>query len=467
VLEFGVEMRRVCAIACLFAAWGFAEDNRSLPDRARQYTLDLIRLDTSNPPGNETRVAEYLKEVADAQGIPCELIGADPRRMNFVARLRGFGKNRPLLLMAHSDVVPADRTQWTIDPFAAELRNGSIYGRGAWDDKSLLATELAVMVEIKRRNIRLNRDLILLAEADEEEGAAGIQWILQHAWPKIDAEFALNEGGVVLETKEGTKIFEVQTAEKVPLRVILTARGAAGQGSLSRDENPIVRLSRGVLKLTEAEQPARITAPTRRYFREISRLPEYAWLAPLLPRLENPATVQAAAREVRAHDAEMDAMLRATISPTTVRAGARNNLIPNTAEAQVEVRRLLPETREEVLERIRETMGDSGIEVTLAPGPQVPANEPSPIASALYKAIERAVARAYPHDPVVPYMSRGATDAAFLRARGVPVYGVPVFSKNAGDNRAHGNDERISPKNLEEGAGLLWQMVLEIAGGGI
>ena len=152
----------------MFAALGMAEDNRSLPDRARQYTLDLIRLDTSNPPGNETRVAEYLKEVADAQGIPCELIGADPKRMNFVARLRGAGKNRPLLLMAHSDVVPADRAQWTIDPFAAELRNGSIYGRGAWDDKSLLATELAVMVEIKRRNIKLNRDLILLAEADEE-----------------------------------------------------------------------------------------------------------------------------------------------------------------------------------------------------------------------------------------------------------------------------------------------------------
>src|SRR3954471_18495099 len=157
-------MRRVCAIACIFAAAAMAEDNRSLPDRARQYTIDLIRLDTTNPPGNETRVAEYLKEVAEAQGIACELIGSDPKRLNFVARLRGGGKNRPLLMMAHSDVVAADRAQWTVDPFTAELRNGSIYGRGAWDDKALLATELAVMVEIKRRNIKLNRDLILLAE---------------------------------------------------------------------------------------------------------------------------------------------------------------------------------------------------------------------------------------------------------------------------------------------------------------
>jgi len=196
--------------------------------------------------------------------------------------------------------------------------------------------ELAVMVEIKRRNIKLNRDLILLVEADEEEGASGIQWIIQHAWPKIDAEFALNEGGVIVETKEGTKIFEVQTAEKVPLRVILTARGTAGRSSEPRDDNPIVHLSRAMVKLTEAEQPARVTPPVRRFLRELSKLPEYAWLVPVLPRLENPATVQAAAREVRAHDAELDAILRTTISPTTVRAGARNYVIPNTAEAQVD-----------------------------------------------------------------------------------------------------------------------------------
>ena len=158
----------------------------------------------------------------------------------------------------------------------------------------------------------------------------------------------------------------VLTAEKVPLRVILTARGAAGRSSEPRDDNPIVRLSRAMVKLTEAEQPARVTPPVRRFLRELSKLTEYAWLVPVLPRLENPATVQAAAREVRAHDAELDAILRTTISPTTVRAGARNYVIPNTAEAQVDVRRLLPETREEVLERIREMIGDNGIEVALA-----------------------------------------------------------------------------------------------------
>ena len=154
-----------------------------------------MRLDTSNPPGNETRVAEYLKQVADSHQIPCELLGSDPKRKNFVARIKGSGKGRPLLLIAHSDVVPADRKQWSAEPFGAELRNGFIYGRGTEDDKALLAAELAVMVEIKRRsNIKLGRDLILLSESDEEVGSTGIDWLYQHEFQKIDAEFALNHG---------------------------------------------------------------------------------------------------------------------------------------------------------------------------------------------------------------------------------------------------------------------------------
>ena len=441
-----------------------AEDNRSLGDRARQYLTDLIRLDTSNPPGNETRVAEYLKEVADAQGIPSELVGSEPRRMNFVARLKGTGKARPLLLMAHSDAAPADRTQWTVDPFSAELRNGFIYGRGAWDDKSLLAAEFAVMVEIKRRNIKLNRDIILLSEADEEENAGGIQWILQHAPQKIDAEFALNEGGSILETKEGPKIFQVQTAEKIPVRILLNARGTAGHAAIPRDDNPIVRLSRAVIRVTEAEQPARLNPVARRYFREISKLPDYTWLGPLLPKLENAATVQAAAAQIRMHEPDLDALLRTTVSPTVTRAGTKITTIPSAAEAQLDVRRMPVETRDEVLERIRQIVNDPLVEVSFAPGPLPPAAEPSPVTTTLYHALERAVARIYPRDVVVPYIGRGSTDSPFLRVRGIPVYGVPIFTRESEESRSHGNDEHIAPKNVEDGVSLLWQMVLESSG---
>jgi acetylornithine deacetylase/succinyl-diaminopimelate desuccinylase-like protein len=200
-------------------------------DLAATYLRDLIRLDTSNPPGNETRAATYLKQVADREGIPAELLGPDPRRLNFIARLHGSGKQRPLLLIAHSDVVPVDRSQWTVDPFAGIEKAGYIYGRGAEDDKNLLAAELAVMVDLQRRKIPLDRDLILLSEADEEAASQGATWVVANAWPKIDTEFALNEYSYILPTASGVPVVQIQTAEKVPTRFRLVAHGTAGHGS--------------------------------------------------------------------------------------------------------------------------------------------------------------------------------------------------------------------------------------------
>lgn len=458
-------MRRFCALLLLFVAHGAADDNRSLSDRTRQYLTDLIRLDTSNPPGNETRVAEYLKQVADSYGIPAELLGSDPRRMNFVARLKGSGKSRPLLLMAHSDVVPADRSQWTADPFSAENRAGIVYGRGTVDDKSLLAAELAVMIEIKRRNVKLDRDLILMSEADEESGSTGIQWMLQHAPAKMDAEFALNEGGAQMETKDGMRVFQIQTAEKVPARILMTAKGTAGHGSLPRVDNPVLHLSRALVRLSDAEQPVRLNVTTRRYLRDISKLADYGWLAPILPRLENPLTAPAAANQIRAKDPEIDAMLHTTLTATILRAGTNINVIPNVAEAQLDVRRIPGDTREEVLARFRQVVNDSAVELSYAPGQQMSATEPSPVMNPLYKAMERAIGNLYARDTmVVPFMSRGATDSSFLRARGMPVYGLPIFLREPGESRAHANDERIAQKTVEDGVELLWQMVLETAG---
>lgn len=441
-----------------------ADENLTLGDRARQYLIELIKRDTTNPPGNETRAAEYLKQVADAHGIPSELLGDNPRRMNFVARLKGTGRARPLLLLAHTDVVPADRVQWTADPFGGELKQGFIYGRGAQDDKSLLAAHMAVMIEIKRRGIKLDRDLILVAEADEESGSQGIQWLIQHAWPKIDAEFALNESGYVLETKDGGRVFQIQTSEKIPTRVVLTAVGTAGHGSLPRPDNPVLRLSRALVKLGEAEQPVRLNSTTRRYLRDMARIEEYQWLQGMIVRLENPATAGAAVNQIRAKEPEIEAMLRTTVTPTMLRAGLKINVIPNRAEAQVDVRRLPTETREEVIARLRQIINDNAVEVSLAPGQQMPATEPSSLTTPLYRAMERAIAKIHPRESVVPYMSRGATDSAFLRAKGMAVYGVPLFSRDGGESRAHGNDERISLKNLEDGVELLWHIVLEAAG---
>jgi acetylornithine deacetylase/succinyl-diaminopimelate desuccinylase-like protein len=434
----------------------------TIGERAQRYLHDLIRLDTTNPPGNETKVANYLKKVADAEGIACELLGGDPARLNFVARLGGSTSLRPLLLMAHSDVVPADRSQWSIDPFSAAIREGYIYGRGAQDDKSLLAAELAVLVELKHRGVTLRRPVILLSEADEEADSSGIQWLIKNAYPKIDGEFAINEGGFAFDIASGQRVFQIQTAEKIPSRVTLTARGTAGHGSLPRPDNPVVHLARAITRVADADQPVRLNTTTRRYFHEIAKLPDYRWIGPYLPKLENSGTAVPAANEIRSHDPELDAQLRSTMSPTMLTAGMKINVIPNVAEAQVDIRRLPDETREEIVARVRHIVNDPAVEVTLAPGQTMPATEPSSLTTPLYQAMEKVFQRPPGRSVVIPYMSRGATDGSFLREKGMAVYGAPVFMREKNESRAHGNDERLAVRDLAAGTNLLWQIVQSV-----
>ncbi len=435
----------------------------ALTERARQFLAELIRLDTSNPPGNESRVAGYLKRMADLNDIPAVLLGDDPNRPNFIARLRGSGQERPLLLMAHSDVVPVDRSQWTADPFGGEAVDGNLYGRGAQDDKCLLAAELSVLVELKQRAVPLKRDVVLLSEADEEADSSGIRWLIANAFERIDAEAALNEGGLIQDLRSGTRLVQIQTAEKIPTRVILTARGTAGHASLPRADNPVVRLARAIVRLQESEQPVGLNPTTRRYLTAIARLPDYEWLPPLLAHIENPATSSEAAHALRERDPELDAQIRASVSPTMLQAGIRINVIPNTAVAQIDVRRLPNETRAEILARFRRAINDASVEVTAAESPEMPATEPSSTTSPIYQMMEKVLMEAVGTRAVVtPFMSRGATDGAYLRQRGMAVYGVPVFVRE-GASRAHGNDERISLTALGSGTELLWRIVMAVA----
>lgn len=451
---------RILITLLITACTALAQD--TLQSRVVEYLTAMIRQDTSNPPGNETRTATYLKHTADSLGIPAELLGPDSNRLNFIARLKGSGANRPLLLIAHSDVVPADRSQWTVDPFAALNKNGVLYGRGAVDDKSLLAAELAVLAEIKKRNIKLNRDIILLSEADEEAGSTGITWLIKNAFAKIDAEYALNEGGSALNTPGGMRVCQVQTVEKIPTRVKLIAKGTAGHGSRPLPDNPVVHLARAITRMADAEQPVRLNTTTRRYLAQMVTLPDYQWLKPLLPKLEDSKTAAAAANQITEKNREIGAMLRTTVSPTMLEAGLKVNIIPNTAEAQVDVRRLPNETKEEVLERFRNIINDAAITIDSNFGQQMPATEPSSLTTALYQAMEKVLSKSAPKAMLVPYVSLGASDGAFLREKGMAVYGVPVFYKEA-DRLAHGNDERISIRNLQQGTEALLQIVLEVA----
>ncbi len=456
-------MRKLGIVFLSFASCALAGVAPQLTGNTRQYLAGLVRRDTSNPPGNETRAANYLKEVADKWGIPCELLGDSPNRLNFIARLRGSGKERPLLLMSHTDVVPADRSQWTVDPFGALTRGGYIYGRGTLDTKGLLAAEMAILVELKRQGIPLKRDIILLAEADEEAGSTGIQWLIQNAWSKIDAEFALNETGSIWDLPSGVRLFQVQTAEKIPTRIVLTARGTAGHASLPVPDNAVVRVAKAVARLADSDQPVRINTTARRYLTELSKLPDYHWLSLELPKLMQPSTATAAANRIRARDPELDAMIRTSISPTMLSAGQKINVIPSIAKAWVDIRRVPDETREEVLARCRRIVNDLTVEVAPAGGQELPPTEPSSMTTSLYLDMAQIFQKSHPRAVVTPMMIRAATDGSFLRRKGMAVYGVPVFRREGMTNRSHGNDERISLEELDAGAQLLWKIVLKTA----
>lgn len=443
---------------------GADQDNRSLAERTRLYLVELVRLDTSNPPGNETKAAEYLKQVADSYDIPNELLGTDPKRLSFVARLKGSGRAKPLLLFAHTDVAAADRAQSSADLSAAAIRGAYMYGRGTQDGKSMLAAEMAVMVEIKRRHMQLDRDLILVAAADETANSAGIQYLTQRHWAKIEAETAIEEGGGVVQTPDAKLLMQVETAEKVPLRVIVTAHGTPGDGVVPRPDNAIVHLAAALEKLAAAEQPVRMNSAIRRYFREMATLPAYHWLAPLVPRLDNAATAASAANQIWAKDPQLGAILRTTISPTMLKAGTKASLIPATAEAQLDVQRLPGETRDDILTRFRQIVHDPAVDVT-AQGAPIPVFEPSPVNSMLFAAIEKAASILYPRAAtVIPYMSLNSSAGTYLRARGVATYGVPLFRYEGVVNREHGPEEKIGLKDLDEGVELLWQIVLGAAG---
>jgi len=450
----------LAALVCAVAAWG---QNGQLQQEALRHLVELLKLDSSNPPGNESRVARYLKQVCDREGIASELLGPEPARLNLVARLKGSGAARPLLLMAHSDVVPVQRDQWTVEPFAGVVRDGYIWGRGAQDTKALLAAELAVLVDLKRSGARLKRDVIFLSESDEEAGSTGIQWLVEHAWPKIEAEFALNEGGYAQLLENGRVIFNIQTTEKIPTRVKLLSRGTAGHGSLPRTDNAVLHLAQAVVRLAEAEQPLKLNATTREYFRELARLPEYASLAREFRQLENPAQAGAARRRIAQTNPLLAAMLSTTVSPTMLDAGVKVNIIPSVAEAQVDVRRLPDETREEVVERLCKIIHDPAVEVVSAGGQEMPATDPSSMNSALYAAMKEVLAAEPDARAVLPMLQLGATDGAFLRARGMNVYGIPVFPTPTHERRAHGNDERMAVESFHRGVRLLRDVVRRAA----
>lgn len=435
----------------------------SLAEEPAQQLAALIRIDTSNPPGNELAAAQHLADVLRQAGIQAEVIETQPGRGAVVARLRGDGSKKPILLLGHLDVVGVEREKWTVDPFAGVIHDGYVWGRGALDDKAGVIANLMVALRLERQGVQLARDVIFAAVPDEESGGReGIEVLLRDHFDKIAAEFAVNEGGRVLKRNGRVAYVAVQTSEKGAYSVVVTAEGVSGHASIPRADNAVVHLARAIDRIASYEPPIHLTPTVQQFFTALASIEEPA-AAQRMKRLGDPAQQQEAAQELAHMRGSWNAMLRSTISPTMLRAGIRTNVIPGTAQATLNVRLLPGESIDALVEELKARVDDPAvhIEVRSSARAQGPA---MPLDSEFFRAVEHATSEMFPQALTLPYLSSGATDSAQLRVRGILAYGLlPYPLAEADVARMHGNDERIPVGSLGQGVEFLYRIVKELA----
>jgi acetylornithine deacetylase/succinyl-diaminopimelate desuccinylase-like protein len=454
----------IAAIAVLAAPLSPQQpDFSSAHEEALHFLEDLVRIDTSSPPGNETQAARYIQAVLAGEGIESHIYEREPGRGNLVARLKGNGSKRPILLMGHLDVVGVERDAWTEEPFGAVIKDGYLYGRGSQDDKGMVAVALEVFLMLHRSGMALDRDVILMAEAGEEGSPQlGVQYMIDEHFSEIDAEFALNEGGGIIQ-QNGRWVVSVATTEKVSRGMRLIAHGTSGHGSRPLPDNPIVHLAAAVAKFGSWQYPMRLSETTREYFRRMAEVVE-PQRADLYRNLENPSRTAEVQEKLRLTDFTANSMLRTSISPTIIEGGFRSNVIPAEASVRLDIRALPDDDTAWLVSELTRIIDDPAVEI-VPPGRGRPSSPPMPMDSDLFRALEVAQASVFPGGLVVPTMVTGATDSAQLRAKGVKAYGIGSVTDEATGSRAHGNDERT----LVEGVGLfvrfLYRTVTEVAGG--
>ena len=456
-------MRAAALFALLFAAHPALADDTAAS--ARALLDELVETDTSNPPGNEEKAARLVAGKLRAAGIESVLVPFAPGRSNLVARLKGDGTKRPLLLLAHLDVVGAAGQPWTTPPFRVIEKDGWLYGRGVTDDKSWVAMATALVIELKRSHAPLHRDVILALTGDEESGGAGIRYILDHRKELLgDAEYALNEGGGVLLDGAGKpRLVSLGTAEKTFQDFSLTAKGVGGHSSVPNDENAIYRLARALDKLAAYKFPTRLTPAVRDSLR-----------ASAVTQPEARARAMRAAAEVKGDAippellAVMDAhplvraMTRTTCVATMMNGGTRDNALPVGAQAMVNCRIMPTDTIESVkqtLAKLAAGLADVELVQDFGIGPEVPNGGP------VRAAVEKATRAVWGADvPVIGRLGLGASDSRFLRKAGIQSYGIGVMAKPDEMTRnAHGPDEAAPASSFPLGVAFLRAIVRELA----
>jgi len=437
----------------------------TIRDEVTTYLRDLLRIDTTNPPGNETRAAEFLAGILKREGIEPTVLESAPGRGNLVARLKGDGRAAPLLLMAHLDVVPAEANQWKHPPFGGDVAEGFIWGRGALDTKDLAAMQLMVMLLLKREKKTLSRDVIWMCNADEEAGGyLGAGSMVKEHPDLIRAEYALNEGAGFTLDVLGRRFFTVQIGEKGSARFALRAHGRPGHGSMPHPNNAVLKLADAINRLGVTEMPHRVTPAAESFVRALAANTDARYRDDVLALLDPQKFSHALSRlSTDGNGPMIYAMFHDTVVPTMLNAGNKINVIPSVAEARCDARILPGQTPEKFWDELRAILG-SGIEIepiTNASGFASDYNTP------LFDTVTRVLSRHQPQMPALPYMVVGATDARHVRKLGTKVYGFCPMIVAADDmDGIHAHNERISIENLGFGTRVLYEVVSEFCGGG-
>jgi acetylornithine deacetylase/succinyl-diaminopimelate desuccinylase-like protein len=434
-------------------------------DELLRHFQALIRIDTTDPPGNETKAVSYIRGVLEGEGIPVMVAAKDPSRANLIARLKGNGSKRPILLMGHTDTVQVDPSKWTFPPFSATRDNGYIYGRGSLDNKWQVAAGMMTLLLLKRGNVALDRDVIFVAEAGEEaDTVPGIEYLVKERWPEIEAEACLAESGGVRRENGQVRFALVQTGEKMPKGARLVAKGPAGHGSRPMRTSAILHLSQAVEKISLWDPPMRMNDTTRTYFEKLATLssPEEA---ERFKGLLDPAKAPAIREYLAEHDASNYSMLHTSISPDIISGGFQINVIPSQAEATLDIRALPDENMPVFYDMMRKVINDPNIEVIPESKNERPGAPPSRIDTEIYRAIESANRKVF-QVPTIPEMSTGATDMAFLRAKGMECYGVGSISDAEDATKgfaAHSDQERMLEDSLYKFLQFQWDVLSSVA----
>ena len=428
----------------------------------------LIRANSSNPPGHTQQIADILGPLFRARGFQVDIVATpDSAKVHFFARLKGNGSKKPLLLAAHADVVGVEREKWTMDPFAGVIKDGAVYGRGAIDFKGGIAVFARAAMLLADRKVPLDRDVIFLAEADEEGAPMNTTWLAREHWGKMDAEFALNEGGWIIKRDDGrVQYVSISTSDKRVMSVTLTAKGTSTHASMPLPDNALVTVGRALAKLGGYETPLEFTPDSRRYFTTLAKTSS-GETARLYRQLLNGTPQQVStADKVLSRDPLIHSLMRNTIAPVIVAGGFRSNVIPGSAEVTLNVR-LIPGSNPTALISTLEKLFNDPLLTVKMSSALAPPSPASPDTSLLYRALAAESKAQWPEAEVTPYLFQAGTDAAAWRNRGIPVFGIYPYPISTDElRRMHGNDERVSVESLRQGTEMLFRTLKRVAGSG-